>query len=54
LWCKDLAAPQNVGSSWIRDRTGVLCIARQILNHWTTRETLIGFLNAEVFMESLT
>ena len=53
LWCEDLVAPQNVGSSWTRDRTGVLCIARQILNHWTTREALIGFLNAEAFMESL-
>ena len=54
LWCKDLAAPQNVGSSWTRDRTGVLCIARQSFNHGTTREALIGFLNAEIFTESLT
>ena len=25
-------------SSWTRDRTSVHCIARQILNHWTTRD----------------
>ena len=33
-----LVAPQFVGSSWTRDRTRVPCIARHILNHWTTRE----------------
>ena len=39
-----LAAPGDVGSSWPRDRTGVppnpppCPIARQTLNHWTTRE----------------
>ena len=33
-----LAAPWHMGSSWIRDRTGVPCIARQILHHWTTRK----------------
>ena len=43
LWSKDsrhtgLVAPQFVGSSWTRDRTHVPCIARHILNHWTTRE----------------
>ena len=27
-----------VGSSRIRDRTGVPCTGRQILNHWTTRK----------------
>ena len=31
---------QHVGSSRPRDRTRVLCIGRQILNHWTTREVL--------------
>ena len=35
-----LAALQLVRSSWIRDRTNVPCIARQILNHWTIREAL--------------
>ena len=35
-----LAAPRHVGSSHTRDRTGVPCIGRWILNHhpWTTRE----------------
>ena len=33
-----LAAPQRVGSSWIRDRTRVPCIGRRILNHCATRE----------------
>ena len=32
------ATLQQVGSSWTRDRTSVPCIARQILNHRTTRE----------------
>ena len=36
-----LNAQQPVGSSWTRDGPGVLCIARQILNHWTTREAFI-------------
>ena len=38
LWGSGLVAPQHVGSSWTTDRTGVPCIARQILNHWTNRE----------------
>ena len=29
-----------MGSSWVRDRTCALCIGRQMLNHWTTREVL--------------
>ena len=37
-WCTGLAVPWNVGSSQTRGRTSVPCIARQILNHWTTRE----------------
>ena len=36
-----LSCPQHVDSSQTRDRTCVLCIGRQILNHWTTREVLI-------------
>ena len=31
-------APQHVRSSQTRDQTGVPCIARRILNHWTTKE----------------
>ena len=37
-WHTGFAAPQHVGSSQTRDWTHVLCIAWQILNHWTTRE----------------
>ena len=33
-----LSCPVAWGASWTRDQTGVPCIARQILNHWTTRE----------------
>ena len=29
-----------MGSSQTRDPTSVPCIARQVLNHWTTREVL--------------
>ena len=32
------------GSSLTRDQTCVLCIGRQILNHWTTREVPISVL----------
>ena len=33
-----LAALQYVRSSWTRDRACVLCIDRQVLYHWITRE----------------
>jgi len=42
LWCTGPVALQHVGSSGPRNRTCVLCISRQILNHWTTSEVL-GF-----------
>ena len=38
LWHTGLAAPQYVGSSWIKDRTRVSCVGRWILYHWATRE----------------
>ena len=38
LWHKGFAAQRHVGSSLTRDGTDVSCFARQILNHWTTRE----------------
>ena len=38
LWHMGLAALRHVGSPQTRERTGVSCIARRILNHWTTRE----------------
>ena len=37
-WHMGLVALQHVESSWTRDRTRVLCIARQIPIHYTTRE----------------
>ena len=40
LWLTGLVALWHVGSSRTRDRASVPCIARQILNHWTTREAL--------------
>ena len=40
LWSTGLVAPKHVESSRTRDWTGVSCIARKILNHWTTREAL--------------
>ena len=53
LWCMDpscgvLAEPAELLcgmcnlSSLTRDWTCVLCIARQILNHWTTKEILVA------------
>ena len=39
MWCTGLVSLRHVESSPIRNRTGVLCIARWILNHRTTRET---------------
>ena len=35
----------HVGSSWTRDLTGVPCVSRQTLNHWTTREVLSSSFN---------
>ena len=37
-WPTGLVAPRYVGSSRTGDQTSVPWIARQILNHWTTRE----------------
>ena len=36
------------GSSWTRNQTCVLCIARWIPNHWTTREALRKFLRRKL------
>ena len=44
LWHTGLAAPRHVGSSWMRARTRVSCIGRQILNHCATREVLYMIL----------
>ena len=37
-------------SSWTRDLTGVPCIARRILNPWTTREIPNVFVSLCVFV----
>ena len=37
---RTLVAQQHVESSRTRDRTHVPCTGSQILNHWTTRESL--------------
>ena len=38
LWCTGLVAPRHVELSRTRNWTHVLCIARQILSPWATRE----------------
>ena len=44
---------QHIGSSQTRDCTGVPCIARWILNLWTTREApkLVNFLYSHFNIE---
>ena len=37
-WCTGLVALRHVESSWTRNWTRILCIGRQILSPWTTRE----------------
>ena len=44
MWHISLVAPQHVGSSRTRARTGVPCIGRRILNHCATKEVLSEFL----------
>ena len=39
VYCMGLVALQPVGSSQTRDQTRVPHVGRQILNHWTTRES---------------
>ena len=54
LWSMGLAAPRHVGSSGAkdqRDQSSNLhfpCTARQILNHWATREALHIFFTAVI------
>ena len=45
----DLAAPQNVKSSWTRDRTYVPCIGRWILTRCTTREVCLAHFQIGLF-----
>ena len=44
LWHTGLAAPEHVGSPWIRDQTHIRCTGRWILIHCTTTEVLIYIL----------
>ena len=42
---------RHMGSSQTKDQTSVLCITRQILNHWTTREVpKLAFLKTNPFV----
>lgn len=45
-----LVAARHVGSSWIRDGTGVPYIGRWFPNYWTTREAPQSLLNIFVFI----
>ena len=49
LWGTALVALGQVASSWTMNQTHVLCIGRQILNHWTTVEVL----NQPIFEDSM-
>ena len=48
-WSTGLVGPQHGGSSQTRDQKHVPCIARWILNHWTTREALLALLQSYFF-----
>ena len=48
-----LVALQHVGSSQTRDQTGVPCIGRWILNHWTTRQVQDLLLKEDVNSEDV-
>ena len=50
FWHIGLVSPRHVGSSQSRDQSGVPCIARWILNHWTTREALLLYSYWNHFM----
>ena len=45
-----LVAPWHVESSQTKDQTNVPCIGRQILNHWTTRGSLVFFFSQYLFI----
>ena len=52
LWHRRLDALQPVQTSWTRARTHVLCIGRQITNHWTTESPRIVYLNILLLLNS--
>ena len=43
-----------MGSSWSRGQTNVHCIARWILNHWTTREALCLAASVQCYVSIFT
>ena len=47
-----MVALRHMGSSQTRERTGVPCIARQILNRWTTWEALSGWFSGPVILKN--
>ena len=49
-WHTGLVALRHVGSSQIRDGTSVCCIARQILNYWTTKEAPIYIIYNSLYL----
>ena len=50
LWCRGLAVPQHVESSWSRNGTHVPSIGRWTPNHWTTTEALLWILFHTYFL----
>ena len=51
LWPTGLIGPRHMGSSRTRSQTHVLCVGRQILNHWTIREIpVVRFLFVFIFL----
>ena len=54
MWHTGLVAQRHVESCQTRDQTGVPCIARWILNHWTTREAPGTVLRVDGMMMNTT
>ena len=55
LWCVSLAAPRHVGSSQIKDQTGVPCIARrtQSLDHQGSPDYCYLKMNPQIHIFSV-
>ena len=49
LWRLGLVAPRRVGSSQTRGGTGIPCLGRRTLNHWTTVEVPRFILRLKFF-----
>ena len=52
LWHRRLVALRHVKTSGTRAQTHVLCIGRQIINHWTTESPRIVYLNILLLLNS--